>query len=141
MVGRQRRCGWSGEVMERVRESGSGGERRVRESGSGDRVHRVVGSNFGLRRKSPPEKFSGGGEWWPAIYGLGLLILWAYASSMPLIISFPLSMECDDSDGRTCMLILPFLDALLMLPCISLRLLWHGYVVSSLMDTAYWSSE
>ncbi|GKD21590.1 hypothetical protein Tco_1223293, partial [Tanacetum coccineum] len=36
-------------------------KRRVGESGSGDRVHRVVGSNFGLRRKSPPEKFSGGG--------------------------------------------------------------------------------
>ncbi|GJU33503.1 putative reverse transcriptase domain-containing protein [Tanacetum coccineum] len=39
---------------------------RVEESGSGDRVDPEVGSVFGLRRKSPPEKFSGGGEWWPA---------------------------------------------------------------------------
>nr|GEV42432.1 probable serine/threonine-protein kinase PBL7 [Tanacetum cinerariifolium] len=29
----------------------------------------------------------------------GLLILWAYASLMPPIISLPLSMTCDDSDG------------------------------------------
>ncbi|GJZ15319.1 hypothetical protein Tco_0550996 [Tanacetum coccineum] len=54
-VGRQRRCGWSGEVME-----------RVRESGYGDRIDRKMGSVFGLRRICPPEKFSGGGEWWPA---------------------------------------------------------------------------
>ncbi|GKD69156.1 hypothetical protein Tco_1323246, partial [Tanacetum coccineum] len=39
---------------------------RVEESGVGDRVDPEVGSVFGLRRKSPPEKFSGGGEWWPA---------------------------------------------------------------------------
>ncbi|GJV37272.1 hypothetical protein Tco_1409749, partial [Tanacetum coccineum] len=67
--------------------------------------------------------------WYSKIYDLGLLILWAYASSMPLIISLPLSMECDDSDGRTRMLILPFLDALLMLPCISLRLLWFVIMI------------
>ncbi|GKE52351.1 hypothetical protein Tco_1487507 [Tanacetum coccineum] len=41
--------------------SGGGGKRRVRESGSGDRVHRVVGSLFGLAGKITPEKFSGGG--------------------------------------------------------------------------------
>ncbi|GJR27698.1 hypothetical protein Tco_1103930 [Tanacetum coccineum] len=46
---------------------GGGGERRVRESGSGDRVHRVVGSLFGLAGKIPPEKFSGGGEGSPEI--------------------------------------------------------------------------
>ncbi|GKA22538.1 hypothetical protein Tco_0708500, partial [Tanacetum coccineum] len=40
--------------------------RRVEESGVGDRVDRVTRNDFGLRRKSPPEKFSGGGEWWPA---------------------------------------------------------------------------
>ncbi|GKA56191.1 hypothetical protein Tco_0755263, partial [Tanacetum coccineum] len=34
------------------------------------------------------------------IYGLGLLVLCAYASSIPLIISLPLSMACDDSDGE-----------------------------------------
>ncbi|GJR17592.1 hypothetical protein Tco_0966119 [Tanacetum coccineum] len=39
---------------------------RVGESDVGDRVDPEVGSVFGLRRKSPPEKFSGGGEWWPA---------------------------------------------------------------------------
>ncbi|GJR60211.1 hypothetical protein Tco_1502373 [Tanacetum coccineum] len=49
-VGRQRRCGWSGEVME-----------RVRESGYGDRIDRVVRSIFGVGRKTPPENFSGGG--------------------------------------------------------------------------------
>ncbi|GJS65127.1 hypothetical protein Tco_0679691, partial [Tanacetum coccineum] len=46
--------------------SGGGGKWRVREGGSGDRVHRVVGSLFGLAGKIPPEKFSGGGGWWPA---------------------------------------------------------------------------
>ncbi|GJZ89441.1 hypothetical protein Tco_0661223 [Tanacetum coccineum] len=55
MVGRQRRCGWSGEVME-----------RVRESVHGDRVDRPTRSLFGLAGKIPPEKFSGGGGWWPA---------------------------------------------------------------------------
>ncbi|GJV83453.1 putative ribonuclease H-like domain-containing protein [Tanacetum coccineum] len=35
---------------------------RVEESGVGDRVDPEVGSVFGLRRKYPPEKFSGGGE-------------------------------------------------------------------------------
>ncbi|GJW46930.1 hypothetical protein Tco_0078576 [Tanacetum coccineum] len=49
-VGRQRRCGWSREVME-----------RVRESGYGDRIDRKMGSSFGVGRKSPPENFSGGG--------------------------------------------------------------------------------
>ncbi|GJV50769.1 retrovirus-related pol polyprotein from transposon TNT 1-94 [Tanacetum coccineum] len=38
-----------------------GGYRRVEESGVVDRVHRVVGSLFGLAGKIPPEKFSGGG--------------------------------------------------------------------------------
>ncbi|GJR48507.1 hypothetical protein Tco_1316610 [Tanacetum coccineum] len=41
--------------------------RRVRESGSGDRVDRPTRSLFGLAGKIPPEKFSGGGEWWPAV--------------------------------------------------------------------------
>ncbi|GJR20600.1 hypothetical protein Tco_0969127 [Tanacetum coccineum] len=40
-----------------------GGEKwRVAASGSGDRVHRVVGSLFGLAGKIPPENFSGGGS-------------------------------------------------------------------------------
>ncbi|GJX72584.1 putative reverse transcriptase domain-containing protein, partial [Tanacetum coccineum] len=34
---------------------------RVEESGVGDRVDRVSGSIFGVGRKTPPEKFSGGG--------------------------------------------------------------------------------
>nr|GEW58855.1 hypothetical protein [Tanacetum cinerariifolium] len=33
------------------------------------------------------------------IYGSDFLILLAYAPSMPLILSLPLSMACDDSDG------------------------------------------
>ncbi|GJS09249.1 putative ribonuclease H-like domain-containing protein [Tanacetum coccineum] len=45
---------------------GGAGFRRVAESGSGDRVDRVTRNTFGLGRKTPPEKFSGGGEWWPA---------------------------------------------------------------------------
>ncbi|GKA86223.1 putative reverse transcriptase domain-containing protein [Tanacetum coccineum] len=47
---------------------GDGGDiRRVGESELVDRVDRVVGSLFGLAGKIPPEKFSGGGEWWPAV--------------------------------------------------------------------------
>ncbi|GKE49179.1 hypothetical protein Tco_1480437, partial [Tanacetum coccineum] len=34
---------------------------RVKESDMGDRIDLEVGSIFGLRRKNPPEKFSGGG--------------------------------------------------------------------------------
>ncbi|GJY73352.1 hypothetical protein Tco_0477783 [Tanacetum coccineum] len=46
---------------------GDGGViRRVEESGVGDRIDRVTRNDFGLRRICPPEKFSGGGEWWPA---------------------------------------------------------------------------
>ncbi|GKF61395.1 hypothetical protein Tco_0181449, partial [Tanacetum coccineum] len=37
--------------------------RRVEESGCGDRIDPVMRSVFGVGRKSPPEKFSGGG--WP----------------------------------------------------------------------------
>ncbi|GJZ02611.1 hypothetical protein Tco_0520572 [Tanacetum coccineum] len=48
-----------------------GGESRVRESEGGDRIDRRMGSLFGLRRICPPEKFSGGGEWWPAVGGGG----------------------------------------------------------------------
>ncbi|GJV45353.1 hypothetical protein Tco_1429889 [Tanacetum coccineum] len=41
---------------------GSGGvESRVGESDYGDRADPIARSLFGLRRKSPPEKFSGGG--------------------------------------------------------------------------------
>ncbi|GJU47828.1 hypothetical protein Tco_1217383 [Tanacetum coccineum] len=40
---------------------GGGGEWRVRESDGGDRIDRSDGESFGLRRKNPPEKFSGGG--------------------------------------------------------------------------------
>ncbi|GJS30254.1 putative ribonuclease H-like domain-containing protein [Tanacetum coccineum] len=40
-----------------------GGEvRRVKESGVGDRIDPVVRSTFGVSRKIPPEKFSGGGD-------------------------------------------------------------------------------
>ncbi|GKG49962.1 hypothetical protein Tco_0518736, partial [Tanacetum coccineum] len=39
---------------------------RVGESELVDRLDRRIGSLFGLRRICPPEKFSGGGEWWPA---------------------------------------------------------------------------
>ncbi|GJZ46336.1 hypothetical protein Tco_0593932 [Tanacetum coccineum] len=44
-------------------------ERRVEARGGGDRIDPVMGSLLELGRKSPPEKFSGGGEWrrwWPA---------------------------------------------------------------------------
>ncbi|GJS78206.1 hypothetical protein Tco_0728087 [Tanacetum coccineum] len=47
-------------------ERGGGKMVRVRESDGRDRIHREVGSLFGLRRICPPENFSGGGEWWPA---------------------------------------------------------------------------
>ncbi|GJW18919.1 retrovirus-related pol polyprotein from transposon TNT 1-94 [Tanacetum coccineum] len=59
-----------GGVME-WRWGGSGSRvgdfRRVVESVIGDRVDPLVGSILGLRRKNPPEKFSGGGAWWPAL--------------------------------------------------------------------------
>ncbi|GJV32339.1 hypothetical protein Tco_1392739, partial [Tanacetum coccineum] len=48
-----------------------GGESRVRESKGGDRIDRRIGSLFCLRRICPPEKFSGGDEWWPAVGGGG----------------------------------------------------------------------
>ncbi|GKD13772.1 hypothetical protein Tco_1198179 [Tanacetum coccineum] len=38
-----------------------GGGRRVEESGCGDRIDPVTRSHFGVRRKNPPENFSGGG--------------------------------------------------------------------------------
>ncbi|GJT53612.1 hypothetical protein Tco_0988666 [Tanacetum coccineum] len=65
-VGRQRRCGWSGEVLE-----------RVRESGYGDRIDRKMGSVFGVGRKNPAGKVfrrrssdgGGGRRWWPAAGG------------------------------------------------------------------------
>ncbi|GJY07476.1 hypothetical protein Tco_0374530 [Tanacetum coccineum] len=59
-VGRQRRCGWSGEVME-----------RVRESGYGDRIDRKMGSIFGVGRKIPPEKFSDDGAVTAVVAGGG----------------------------------------------------------------------
>ncbi|GJW01263.1 hypothetical protein Tco_1556514 [Tanacetum coccineum] len=37
------------------------------------------------------------------IYGSDLLILLAYAPSMPPLLSLPLSMACDDSDGCGCL--------------------------------------
>ncbi|GKF46497.1 hypothetical protein Tco_0136299, partial [Tanacetum coccineum] len=41
---------------------GDGGViRRVKESDGGDQIDPVTRSLFGLRRKSPPKKFSGGG--------------------------------------------------------------------------------
>ncbi|GJX63180.1 hypothetical protein Tco_0296080 [Tanacetum coccineum] len=44
-------------------DGGDGGEvRRVEESGVGDRIDPVVRSTFGVSPKSPPEKFSGGGD-------------------------------------------------------------------------------
>ncbi|GKD15754.1 hypothetical protein Tco_1200161, partial [Tanacetum coccineum] len=54
-VGRQRRCGWSGEVME-----------RVRESGYGDRIDRKMGSVFGVGRKNPAGKVFRRWWWSPA---------------------------------------------------------------------------
>ncbi|GKG40458.1 hypothetical protein Tco_0467235, partial [Tanacetum coccineum] len=36
--------------------------RRVEESGCGDRIDPVMRSVFGVGRKSPPKKFSGGGS-------------------------------------------------------------------------------
>ncbi|GJV13496.1 hypothetical protein Tco_1355037 [Tanacetum coccineum] len=47
-----------------------GRRRRVEARGRVDRIDPVMGINFGIGRKSPPEKFSGGGEWrrwWPAV--------------------------------------------------------------------------
>ncbi|GKG37987.1 hypothetical protein Tco_0457210 [Tanacetum coccineum] len=46
-----------------VQRGGDSGEEmeRVRESGYGDRIDRKMGSVFGVGRKIPPEKFSGGG--------------------------------------------------------------------------------
>ncbi|GKC63876.1 hypothetical protein Tco_1096474 [Tanacetum coccineum] len=41
--------------------SKEGWKRRVAASGSGDRVDRAMRNTFGLGRKTPPEKFSGGG--------------------------------------------------------------------------------
>ncbi|GJR25215.1 hypothetical protein Tco_1101447 [Tanacetum coccineum] len=41
-------------------ETAGGGGRRVEESDGGDRVDPVVVIDFGIGRKSPPEKFSGG---------------------------------------------------------------------------------
>ncbi|GKE41616.1 hypothetical protein Tco_1468900 [Tanacetum coccineum] len=38
-------------------------------SGIVDRVDPEVGSIFGVGRKSPPEKFSGGRRWWAAVAG------------------------------------------------------------------------
>ncbi|GJY04092.1 reverse transcriptase domain-containing protein [Tanacetum coccineum] len=46
--------------------SGGDGEARV----GGDRIDPVMGSVFGVGRRSPPEKFSGGGVWWPATAGV-----------------------------------------------------------------------
>ncbi|GKG57865.1 hypothetical protein Tco_0589476, partial [Tanacetum coccineum] len=46
------------------------GRRRVEGSDMGDRrIDRPTRSLFGLRRICPPEKFSGGGEWWPDNWG------------------------------------------------------------------------
>ncbi|GJW04338.1 hypothetical protein Tco_1563194 [Tanacetum coccineum] len=47
------------------------GKTRVRASDHGERVDPVVRTTFGFDRKSPPEKFSGGGRWWPAVVGGG----------------------------------------------------------------------
>ncbi|GJU83117.1 hypothetical protein Tco_1285482 [Tanacetum coccineum] len=73
---------WCGDddddVMMRVAaaaETGGGGGRRVEESGCGDRIDPVMRSVFGVGRKSPPEKFSGGGRWWPAAVGRAVRIL------------------------------------------------------------------
>ncbi|GKA08648.1 putative nucleotidyltransferase, ribonuclease H [Tanacetum coccineum] len=55
-------------------ERGGGKMVRVRESDGRDRIHREVGSLFGLRRICPPENFSGGGEWWPAAGGGGRIL-------------------------------------------------------------------
>nr|GEW76887.1 hypothetical protein [Tanacetum cinerariifolium] len=44
-------------------------------------------------------------SYWPLSYGSSLLILSAYASSMPAVLSLPLYMACDDSDGCVTMMI------------------------------------
>ncbi|GJS32693.1 hypothetical protein Tco_0531075 [Tanacetum coccineum] len=58
-------------LPDNVREENGGGGSGVVEvargaSGVVDRVDRNDGESFGLRRKNPPEKFSGGRRWWPA---------------------------------------------------------------------------
>ncbi|GKB28102.1 hypothetical protein Tco_0867503, partial [Tanacetum coccineum] len=58
VVAWQQRGGDSGEEME-----------RVRESGYGDRIDRKMGLVFGVGRKIPPEKFSGGGATAAAVAG------------------------------------------------------------------------
>ncbi|GKG31184.1 hypothetical protein Tco_0423672, partial [Tanacetum coccineum] len=45
-------------------------ERRVEARVGGDRIDPVMGSVFGVGRRSPPEKFSDGGVWWPATAGV-----------------------------------------------------------------------
>ncbi|GKE43612.1 hypothetical protein Tco_1470896, partial [Tanacetum coccineum] len=54
-----------------VAEVAAGGRRRrVEARGRVDLIDPVMGINFGIGGKSPPEKFSGGGEW-PAVVAGG----------------------------------------------------------------------
>ncbi|GJR88566.1 hypothetical protein Tco_0212577 [Tanacetum coccineum] len=55
-----------GEVWQLLWWSKEGWKRRVAASGNGDRVDRAMRNKFGLGRKTPLEKFSGGDEWWQA---------------------------------------------------------------------------
>ncbi|GJZ42700.1 hypothetical protein Tco_0589955 [Tanacetum coccineum] len=55
-----------GEVWRLLWWSKEGSKQRVAASGGGDRVDRAMRNTFNLGRKTPPEKFSGGGEWWSA---------------------------------------------------------------------------
>ncbi|GKC24757.1 hypothetical protein Tco_1026907, partial [Tanacetum coccineum] len=75
---------WLLQPTQRTLDGGSGGDDDVEvvvtrwrvmmtwTSGLGDQIDRVTRSIFGFGRKSPPEKFSGGGErrWWPESGGL-----------------------------------------------------------------------
>ncbi|GJV60517.1 hypothetical protein Tco_1466617 [Tanacetum coccineum] len=62
---RRMACVWSGGVsgvgMQRLN-GGGGVARRVEESEVVGWIDRLTRSIFGVRRKSPPEKFSGGGD-------------------------------------------------------------------------------
>ncbi|GKF59229.1 hypothetical protein Tco_0176015 [Tanacetum coccineum] len=59
-------------VMTAETAGGGGGKKSVEASGVMGWVDRKKRNTFGVRRKNPPEKFSGGRRWWPAaVAGFG----------------------------------------------------------------------